>query len=346
MGQVFRAAARRIGFTPERVARVYGHGTHLTAGDVQKVFDGTAAPQQAQLVAKALGMEFSPQGMRWTPPRGARNVAHWNEQVEMARAWEIAPPPDPRKAAPMHAGYRAMIANRPEPPKPASFFDEVPRGDARPEPRSEMLHPAQVEADAATYQFKAGGNEAGVTDRLQGVKRWDRAKAGKVIVHERADGKLYIADGHQRLGLAKRLAAEGKPAQLDALVFREADGYSPADVRLEAAAVNIAQGSGTAIDAAKVIREAGLDHPALSDLPRSSAVARDGKGLAKLGNRAFEQVVNGVVKPDYAAHVGQLIQGDAAQVGAIRALQRLKPGNATEALSIVQDIRAQGLARK
>lgn len=345
MGQVFKAAARRIGFTPEKIARPYG--AYLTVGDVEKVFAGTATPEQVKLVTNAIGMEFSPQGFRWTPPRGAKNVSGWNEQLELARAWEIAPPPDRMKSAPMQAGNRAMVANRPPAPKPATFWDDSTRpGDLQAGPRSETFMPQELKVDAKAYQFKEGGDAVGVTDALRGVRTWDRSKSGKALVHERLDGNYYIADGHQRLGLATRLTREGQPAALDTLVYREADGYSVADVRRIAAAKNLAEGTGSAIDAAKVAREAGIDHPDLTSIPKSKPIYRDGEQLAKLGDRAFEEVVNGAVKTEYAAHVGRLIQGDAAQLAALKALRRLKPGSSPEALSIVQDIRAQGLASK
>jgi GNAT superfamily N-acetyltransferase len=48
------------------------------------------------------------------------------------------------------------------------------------------IDPREIEADPNTFQFKSGGNEEGVTDRLRGVTRWDPVSAGKAIVFERA----------------------------------------------------------------------------------------------------------------------------------------------------------------
>lgn len=346
MGQAFRNASQRLRITPEQISR--RHGMNLAASEVEKVFQGTGTPDQVQMVSRALGFEMTPQGMRWTPPRGAKNVAGWDEQLELARAWGTVAPPDPLKVAPARAGaVAAHLRRQAERPRPASFFDEATApGDLRAGPRSETFMPQDLQIDAKAYQFKEGGDVAGVTDRLRGVKTWDRAKSGKAIVHERLDGSRYIADGHQRLGLATRLTREGHPAALDALVYREADGYSVADVRRIAAAKNLAEGTGSAIDAAKVAREVGADHPDLASIPKTSATYRDGEQLAKLGDRSFEEVVNGAVKPEFAAHVGRLIQGDAAQLGALRALKRIAPKTSAEALSIVQDIRAQGLATR
>lgn len=210
----------------------------------------------------------------------------------------------------------------------------------------ERVSPHDVQVDARAYQFKAGGDIEGVTDRLRDVERWDPTKAGVAVVHERLDGSRFIADGHQRLGLAKRVAEQGQDAGLNAIVLREADGFSVADARRIAAAKNLAEGSGTATDAAKLIRQVGADSPDLATVPRSSAVFRDGRELAKLGDEAFEAVVNRVVPEPYAAHVGRLLSDPAEQVAALRALARIEPRNSAEALSIVSDIRAQGLTRR
>jgi hypothetical protein len=48
------------------------------------------------------------------------------------------------------------------------------------------IDPREIETDPNTFQFKSGGNEEGVTDRLRGVTRWDPVSAGKAIVFERA----------------------------------------------------------------------------------------------------------------------------------------------------------------
>lgn len=121
----------------------------------------------------------------------------------------------------------------------------------------------RVIADPETFQFKSGGDAKGVTDRLKGVKSWNPAAAGKVMVFERADGQQVIADGHQRTGLAQRLMADGHaPIKLDAIVLREKDGWSARDVRAYAAIKNMHESSGNPLDMAKVMR--GKSCPACS----------------------------------------------------------------------------------
>ena len=121
----------------------------------------------------------------------------------------------------------------------------------------QSFRPGDLTVDADRFQFKSGGDEAGVTDRLQGVQNWDPVKAGLSLVWEDNSGKPFIVDGHQRYGLAQRIA-QADPAQdpkLNAIVVREADGISDTEARVIAASKNIAEGTGTALDAAKVLRD-------------------------------------------------------------------------------------------
>ena len=52
------------------------------------------------------------------------------------------------------------------------------------------LDPDDIAVDARTFQFKAGGDEAGVTERLQGVETFDPRLAGMALVYEAQDGRL------------------------------------------------------------------------------------------------------------------------------------------------------------
>ena len=199
---------------------------------------------------------------------------------------------------------------------------------------------ANIETDAKTFQYKDGGDDQGVTDRLRGVKSWEPERAGMSLVYEYADGRRVIADGHQRLGLAKRLAAEGQPIQMPVRVLREVDGISPAEARMRAALKNIAEGTGTAIDAAKVLRHTGQT-PAQLNLPPNSAIVRDASGLQRLSDEAFGMVVNGVSTEQHGGIVGRLVEARDAQAGILALLNKLKPRNAFEAESITRQAAAE-----
>lgn len=199
---------------------------------------------------------------------------------------------------------------------------------------------ANIGTDAKTFQYKDGGDDQGVTDRLRGVKTWEPERAGISLVYEYADGRRVVADGHQRLGLAKRLAAEGQPIQLPVRVLREVDGITPEQARARAALKNIAEGTGTATDAAKVLRDTART-PAELNLPPNSAIVRDAAGLQRLSNEAFGMVVNGVSTEQHGGIVGRLVENRDAQAGILSLLNKLKPRNAFEAESIVRQAAAE-----
>ncbi len=206
----------------------------------------------------------------------------------------------------------------------------------------ESVDPRTVTVDAKRFQFKAGGDTEGVTDRLKGVEEWDPMRAGISVIYEQADGARFIVDGHQRLALAKRI---GDDATLNAIVLREADGVTVADARQRAAMKNIAEGTGTSLDAAKVFREMGPE--ALSEmpgLPPQSALVRTARSLAELEQDAFEYVANALKPEQYAmaSIVGELIKAGPEQLAAIRALVESNPGTLLQARFIVEQIRAAG----
>jgi hypothetical protein len=205
--------------------------------------------------------------------------------------------------------------------------------------------PDQLGVDAERFQFKAGADEAGVTERLRGVKNWDPLKAGMVLSWVDKDGKAWIVDGHQRLALARRIAAEDptQHPQLLARTLKESDGITAQEARAHAAMKNIAEGTGTAIDAAKVIR----DHPEMAaDLPPRSELVRQARGLVNLSDDAFRMVVNEVVPANYAAIVGRLVPADPEmQTALLHLLAKTDPANAVQAEAIARQGIDAGLAK-
>ena len=203
------------------------------------------------------------------------------------------------------------------------------------------LDPDMIEVDAKTFQFKSGGDEFGVTERLQGITTWDKYKAGVVTVYEYADGRLAIADGHQRLGLAKRIRSQDPSQDVKVIGYklREVDGISPEEARVIAAMKNIAEGTGTSIDAAKVLR---VEPDRLSELPPRSELVRQARDMMALSDEAFGAIVNEVIPANYGAIVGRLIDDPALQDAAIQVLAKSEPSNAFQAESIVRQVREAG----
>jgi len=265
---------------------------------------------------------------------------------DVAEALELAETnPFPVEAMPTHAAAAAQARAQADAMRPVDVSELVSQAGGR-SGQPELLDPAGIQVDAKAFQFKGGGDAQGVTRALQGVTRWEPMRANNVIVYETKAGERFIVDGHQRLGLAKRAIATGQdPAEvkLFGFVLREADGVTRGTARRLAAIKNIAEGTGTAVDAAKVLREAG-EHVDLN-LPPNSAIVRDANGLAKLGDVPFLAVVNEVVEPRYGAIVGDLIKGEKEQTAVIGLLRDAEPANEVQARMMVEQARAAGFER-
>lgn len=200
------------------------------------------------------------------------------------------------------------------------------------------VNPRDVNVDAKRFQFKEGGDEYGVTERLRGVTEWDPIKAGTVIFWEDVDGKIFVADGHQRVGLARRIQEQKPDEKIEIIGYklRETDGVSAEKARVIAAMTNIAQGTGTAIDAAKVLR---IEPGRIAELPPQSVLVRQARDLVNLSNQAFGAIVNEVIPANYGAIVGRLIDDPNLQDAAIAVLAKSDPANLFQAEAIVRQVR-------
>ena len=195
-----------------------------------------------------------------------------------------------------------------------------------------MVSPEELRFDAATFQYKANTDSSGISDKLQDVKEWDPDLAGISYVWERKDGTRFIVDGHQRLGLAQRLAAEGQNPQLLVKIWREEDGATAEDMRLRAAKKNIAEQSGTAVDAARVLKQ----KPGLLDsVSRQNAVARDARRLVELDDEVFEEAAGSINAGKLDATVAGLISQNTHNAALQRSLLRtLTQASASEDMTV------------
>ena len=235
-------------------------------------------------------------------------------------------------------------------------FDKLPKETPTTNPITDINHfdranpnvkfydPKNIKVDAETFQFKAGGDVAGVTERLQGVTEWDPISANTGIVYEKANGDTFIVDGHQRLGLAKRIMEADPNQKIEFIAFplREADGISVEEARVIAAMKNIREGTGTAIDAAKVLK---IDPSLLEKLPPTSSIVRQANGLIRLSDDAFRLITNQVIPENYGAIVGNVMTDPTEQIAAIEMLKRLDPSNTRQAEQIVRQMKDTGFVK-
>lgn len=237
---------------------------------------------------------------------------------------------------------RAARAKLPAAPAPSAGATDAGAGGASRSGRYVTLRPDEIQVDAERFQFRSQADSSGDTGRLEGVKTWDPAAAGAVVVWEAKDGTRYVADGHHRVNLAKKLAAEGQDVQIDAQVWREADGVTAEHARQRAAIKNIQEGNSDALDIARLWRELNPVErdDVLPRLPRLGNTAiRDGEALAQLGDQAWEIAREGKIPPAHAAEVARVLEEDAEQVAVLAYLRKHPANNANQARLVAEQMR-------
>lgn len=197
--------------------------------------------------------------------------------------------------------------------------------------------PMRLSAEPDVFQYKRFEGGAGSTGRLAGVELFNPASSGKIKVFEYTDGRQIIADGHQRRILAQDAVRRGQDGvTLDGYLYREADGWTPREVRNLAAQKNLRETPGDPLDTSALIRDA----PELLDssVPQRSAEFRVARGLAELSPEAFQAVRAGMIEPRLGAVIGEIArERPEIQEALVRMFQQNPPRTLREASFIVHE---------
>jgi hypothetical protein len=166
-----------------------------------------------------------------------------------------------------------------------------------------------LHVDPQRFQFKLNVNRQGVTDELKGVQQWNPDFAGVIAVwRDQADNKTYVVNGHHRYELATRLGVQD-------MAIRYLEAGSAKEARGKGALINIAEGRGTAVDAAKYMRDAGVTiaEMAATGVSVKGKVAGDAAVLVDLSDRAFNSVVRGTLTTEKALAVAKHLKNHQMQ---------------------------------
>lgn len=156
-----------------------------------------------------------------------------------------------------------------------------------------------ISRDPDTFQFKGGGDSNGVTSALRDAGDFDHNLCNDCIFWRDLQGRYWLVDGHQRYGLAERCQNNGQNGiVLPGRVYAESDGYTKQHVKIIAARKNIAEGTGSGVDIAELIRNTELD---LSTFNGSRKKVKLAKRLAGLCEDVFNAVKGGQVSETYGA---------------------------------------------
>lgn len=243
------------------------------------------------------------------------------ERVDALLSWakvaaEPKPMPDrskgpgPGTAAVVHGGITGRRAARPRTrpePKAAPWHE----GGAAPDFGAVYNAPTDaLHVDPARMQFKLDTDAVtGVTAELKSVRTWNPDFAGVVSVwKDPADGKTYVVNGHHRRELAGRL---GVPE----LAVRYVRADTAKEARAVGALVNIAEGRGTAVDAAKFLRDTGIDPADLEakGVSLHGRLAEDAGALRSLSDRTFDRLARGDLDVPKALAVARNLTDPAKQ---------------------------------
>jgi len=168
-----------------------------------------------------------------------------------------------------------------------------------------------LHVDPARFQYKVKNIDpnTGVTGELKESGRWNPELAGALLVwRDPEDGKDYVVNGHHRHHLARRLGAED-------LNVRYIEAENATQARAKGALANIAEGRGSAIDAAKYLRDSGhdVDHFREAGISMSGAIAAQAAILKDLSEKPFQMVTQGRLDEGKALAVAKHLKDHALQ---------------------------------
>jgi hypothetical protein len=186
---------------------------------------------------------------------------------------------------------------------------------------------SDITLDPQRFQYKMNTDRSGVTNLLKG-RKWNNDLAGVVSVWKDPEtGKTYAVNGHHRL----QLAQENGVPDID---VKKIDAPTAAAARAVGALQNIAEGRGTAMDAAKFFRDSGFTPEKLDDLGISmgEATAANGVALSRLDPSLFDQVVSGKLRQGRAIAIGNATADAADQEAIVKLIQKreAKGGKVTD----------------
>ena len=161
---------------------------------------------------------------------------------------------------------------------------------------------SELHLDPKRFQYKLCHNSTGSTGSLSGIDSWNIYLAGIILVWEDPDdNKVYVVNGHNRVTLAKKLGVQK-------VLCRFIKVGDHIEARLTGALANIAEGQGTAIDAAKLFRD---KHTTISQIrkfginPKLKMVS-DGLSLSNLVDFLFDRVITGTIPIDKGVILGSI----------------------------------------
>jgi hypothetical protein len=205
-----------------------------------------------------------------------------------------------------------------------------------------MVRPSEMRRDAARMQYRQDADATGVTSTLRDVTEIKPESLGQLLVwRDPETNEIIVADGHQRHALAERLGYN------EPIPVRFLEGKNAADIRVQAALVNIRAGHGTAVDAAKLIRDLRLADGDIKGylksqgVPLTNAVAKGGAALADLAQSIFDRVATGRLSLAHGVAIGEAGLSHEQQIALLK-MPKAESMTAAQLGELARFVRAAG----
>ena len=184
----------------------------------------------------------------------------------------------------------------------------------------QVIDTLSIRQDPVRFQYKDIGSrtKTGTTGSLAEVATYNPDLAGVISVwKDPVDGEIYVVNGHNRLNAAIK-------NQFPTMNVRFLEAPDAATARVKGAMQNIAEGNGTGIDAAKIIRETkmGAGEMIEQGISPSGAVMRKAIPLSKLPSSIFDEVATGKMTEDMGAAIGSSNSPDQVMIDLAKAAKR------------------------
>lgn len=199
-----------------------------------------------------------------------------------------------------------------------------------------------IHVDPHRFQYKQKlDSTTGAGDNLKNVNKFNPLFAG--VIHawkDPADGKIYVVNGHHRMELARRAGHKKMNVQM-------IEAPDAATARSTGALINMAEGRGTALDAAKFLRDSGQS---IEDLKGHGVSLREkvvdnAVQLKGLSDRIFNDLSSGILDEDKAVAIGRHLKDHKEQEQLYNHYLEQREKNNKEFSASTLDQAAQDLAK-
>lgn len=200
----------------------------------------------------------------------------------------------------------------------------------------QVIDTLSIRQDPVRFQYKDIGSrtKTGTTGSLAEVATYNPDLAGVISVwKDPVDGQVYVVNGHNRLNAAIK-------NQFPTMNVRFLEAPDAATARVKGAMQNIAEGNGTGIDAAKIIRETKMGAAEMIEqgISPSGAIMRKAIPLSKLPDSIFTEVATQRMTEDMGAAIGSSNSPDQVMFDLAKAAKKKgwSAAKTAEAASIAQ----------